>query len=123
MIAEKYERSGVLRYRQIAETARAAEELVGTERGKDLVLSGNLNRMYRDLEREYDVVGAGIATTLDSLLDNSTLNKPLGSGYSDEQWQNFKTKIQYLYRSLIADGYTHYEIAAALAYGRYLYRG
>ena len=123
-IAEQAEKSssGSFRNIAIAGTARAAEELVGTERAADLLSNTNLNKIYRDMSREFDVIGASVLVDLDKMLNNETLNKPLGSSLSNDEWQEVKDRVQAAHSFLVSDGYTDYEIAAALAYGRYLIR-
>ena len=123
-IADQAERAAGRSYRNtlIAHTARAAENLVGTERAEALISDSNLNTIYRVMSQTHDTLSAGVLGDLDKMLDNSTLNKPLGSGLSDDEWQHQKDRVQAARAFLGNAGYTDYEIAAALAYGRYLIR-
>lgn len=123
-IAEKAENAGGGSFRNnlIAYTARAAESLYGTERAKNLLENGNFNRLYRDMRREYGNLGPAVMVELDKMLDNSALNKPLGSGYTNDEWQEVKNRVQSNMYFLTSNGYTDYEVAAALAYETKLLR-
>lgn len=119
--AEKAHQS--LANKNIAKTARAAESLVGTERARALVSDQNTKQIKTEMERAYAIVGSGAMGQLDDMLQNETLQNPLGAGYTATEWQGVKDAVQGYYETLTDAGYTHDEIAAALAYGQYLVRG
>lgn len=118
-IAERAEKNTAGTYANVllAQTARAAEQLVGTDRARKLLNDGNFNRLYREMARAYGTVGTSALSKLDKALDNDVLNNPAGSGYSADEWQEVKGRIQGLTQYLYNNGYSENEIAAALAYG------
>lgn len=121
-IADQAEKSSSYKNKLIARTARAAESLVGTERGEKLVNDWNVNQIKTEMERAYAIVGANALSNLESMLDNEALNNPLGSGYTHAEWQGVKDAVQGYVGNLEEKGYTVDEIAAAVGYGQYFTR-
>lgn len=125
-IAEQAEQSSSksVRNRELAETARAAEQLVGTQRARDLVNDGMFKNLKADMNLTQEpMVGSHAMGILEKLLSNEAFNKPLGSSLTHNEWQAVKDAVQREYAALEAKGYTKAEVAAALAYERYLVRG
>lgn len=122
-MAEKAGQSSTPLGKSVASTARAAAELVGTDRARDLTSDNNLKQIKTAMEQAYSSVGNYAMRDLDKMLDNESLNKPLGSGFNDSEYRALKDGVQGYYRNLTEAGYTHDEIAAALAYDNRLVVG
>lgn len=116
-----------VRNRNLAATARAAESLVGTERARELLGNRSLQALRSELESVYDLIVPSvlgdIEKAVEATMQNAPINKPLGSGLTDNEWLAKAESIQDYMGFLYGYGYTDGEIAAALAYGRYLVRG
>lgn len=120
--AEKASKTEMNRY--VAETARAAESLVGTDRARELLNDGVFKGMKADINMTQEPIlsGQSAMRLLENLLDNDTTNRPLGSAMTHNEWQAVKNAVQRDYADLEARGYTKAEIAAALGDGHYLIR-
>lgn len=106
--------------RNIASTARAAEKMVGTDKAVKLVDSPELRLINREIENAHGVIRSQVLGDLETMLSPSTGQRPMN--YSEAQWSTAKANVQDAYGQLSAQGYSASEVAAGLAYGRYLRR-
>lgn len=123
-IANRAEQAfGSMRAHYTVVTARAAESLYDTDRARQLLEDGNFNRMLREMTRAYGEQGSSTAMgNLEKMLDNNTRNKPMGAGYTNDEWDEAKQRVQGYHYYLERQGFTDYEIAAGLAYTTKLLR-
>ena len=112
--------------RNIAETARAAEQLVGTDRARELLANKSLRALRGELLKAHGIITSNVMSDIASAVEAASINKPinlpLGSGFTGTEWLAVAEAIQDYSSYLHGYGYTDAEIAAALAYGRYLIR-
>ena len=115
----------ILRNRNMAEVARAAEALVGTDRARELLTDAYFRGLKADigLTNDPDLDSFNVMSLLQKMLNNDTPNKPLGSSLTWNEWDGLKRVVQGNVAELEDRGYTLAEIAAALAYGDKLSRG
>lgn len=121
--AEQAENGSSYRSQLVARQARAAESLVGTDRARELVNDTYFKSLKADIGLTQEPITIGTLSLLEKLLDNETLNRPLGSGVSYNEWQGIKDAVQAEFSMLAEKGYTTDEVAAALAYEDKLVRG
>ena len=101
-------------------TARAAAGLVGTERGFSLVESDELGRLGRIVDRANAGGFKSTLSEIEQLLEPGLGNMPMHM--TGSEWSAAKSWAQDAVGNLAAKGYTVEEIAAGLAYQRYLQR-
>ena len=119
--------SNTVRNRDIAEVARAAEGLTGTERAHDLVREYTLGSLRRELENAHGIVSAAsvlgdMERAVEASAAQQPYNNPLGSGMSSTEWLATADAISGYIDILHSAGYTDAEIAAGVVYGNYIRR-
>ena len=107
--------------RMYGRMARAAEGLVGTERGRELVNDNDLRRIERELIKEKGNSAQPLGRLENQYLQPGTGERPLN--YSIAQWTEAKSVVQQAVKNLKAKGYSVDEIAAAIQFKRYIYLG
>lgn len=101
-----------------AATATAAENLIGKQRFLDLSSEPEVATLRNQVRKTGNVMrnSASVLGEVEGLRDTRYLNKPLGSRYTNAEWQQVKEDTANAYNALSAKGYTGAEMAVALTY-------
>lgn len=114
-IAERAERNANVGFsRTLAETARAAESLVGTERAAALLADSALKSIRREIEGAHGKATVSVLSDIRRMTEPGLDNRPMR--YSLDEWDAAKTRVRAAMGELAAKGYSEADVAAALAY-------